>query len=170
MDKKTVCAVILVGFLIGGTGCLGLPVDGDAQQDTNVTFIGNNEVEAPHTFEVFVVDLPANFTKVRNDGLHYEGKIRQGVGPAYPGDGYYYTEVSPDPQASHLHGNFTVRDSGSVTSNITSLRNHGALLVAVYDDAGQIIGYVSANCDDLALTYLKINADNEGVSVTSSCN
>lgn len=171
MQAHTVGSLALV-VLLCIAGCTSFPVNGDQRQDANVTLVMNNTIDTPRTFEVFVVDLPANITSVHTSVGHRESVIRQGVGPFYSGDGFY-TEVEPDPNASIHYGNFTVRPGESVEERISTLTKHGALVVVVYDDQQRIIGFIRANCDDLALTYLELVTDldeEKRLDITFSCN
>ena len=148
-------------------GCTGIYLDQPTKQERPVTFVANNTLDTPHTFEVFVVDVPANITTRRNDGLSGSNRISRGSGTIDPGDGYYYTEV--DPESGRHHDNFTVGGNESTRSRIENPPVGFAVIVVVYDEQGRIISWAQGRCDDLALTYLKVTSRSHGVSITHSC-
>ncbi len=164
MTSPSAVVVILVVL----TGCIGVPLAGDAEQGTSVTLVSNSSVAEPYTLEVFVVDLPANVSVNYSDERAADTEIDEGVSLVDSGE-YYYTDVTPAPEVTRHHGNVTVPSGASATTTVTGLHQRGAVIVAAYDERGRITSYVVANCDDLALSYLQIRLESDGASITHAC-
>ena len=171
MRLRQLTVVVLVFVL---AGCVALPFDQPINQEQPVQFIANNSAETPYTFEVFVVKRPANVTFQRSDGKSGTLDIGQGVGTTNPGGNRTYTEVEV-PDTARSHEQLDVAPGESKRSSVESLPRNFALVVTVSQDENQIVGFVTANCDDLALAKLRVTRNSEPltssvrVSTTHSC-
>lgn len=160
--------VFVLVVLVFTSGCIAVPFDQPSKQERPVTFVAENSVGTTHTFEVSVVQRPANVTYRRNDGMKEMVDIGEGVGTYDPGDNYTFTSVEP-PDSARLHGQFRVEPGESKQSSIENLPRNLALVVVVYQAENEIVSFVTANCDDLAVAKLRVTRNAGPVSVTHAC-
>lgn len=158
------CLVVFSGIV----GCIGGPFGSPPGQEHPVELVVNNSATERHTFEVSVVELPANVTTQRSDGLTATWSIGEGVGSTNPGDNYTYTAVEL-PDSAQVHDRYTLSPDEENQSSIEDLPRDFAIIVVVYQDEGEIISWVSANCADLALVGLKVSSQPHGVTTAHSC-
>lgn len=148
-------------------GCVGALLDRPANQERPVNFVAENTVNATNSFEVFVLDLPANVTYRTSDGLQAKVDIGEGMGTYDPGE-EYYTSVEP-PDSARLHGRFRVKPGESHNSSIQNPPRGFAIVVVVYQAENTIVGFASSNCDDLKMAKLRVTRNASPVSVTTAC-
>jgi len=148
-------------------GCT-LPIDQPTKQERPVRLQLNNTINATPTFEVSVVERPANITVRYHDERIGESSITEGVLVAESGENQTYKAVEL-PESARLHGRYTLEPGESTETAIDHLPVNFAVVVAVYQDENKIVSYVTANCDDLDLTALRVTRTPDGVSTAHSC-
>lgn len=162
--------VMILVLLVSTTGCLAVPFDRPINQERPVTFVAENSINTTYAFEVFVVQRPANVTYHLNDGRTGTLPITEGVSTNDPGANRTYTNVQV-PDSARLHGRFRVAPGESNQSSIENLPRNFAVVVVVYQDEHEIVGFVTANCDDLALAKLRVTSHSReyALSTTHAC-
>jgi len=85
--------LLCLGVLIVLAGCSVGPFGEPEPQEEPVRIYVNNSANVTHLFGVLVIELPANFTAHRNDGLTGSSNIGRGLGGHSPGENYTYTSV-----------------------------------------------------------------------------
>lgn len=156
-------------MVVFSCGCIASPLDQPIKQDTPVRFIANNSDTTDYTFHIYVVQRPANVTYEVSDGRTGNSSISEGISNIDPGDNRTFTSVKV-PDSARLHERLRVDPGESAQTNISSnLPRNLAVVVAVYDTPNQIISFVTANCDDLALAGLRVTTHHRETSVTHSC-
>ena len=148
-----VCLAVL--FIL--MGCISTPFGGPSEQERPVNLILNNSANETHTFEVWVVELPANVSYRRSDGLTGTWEIDEGVGSIEPGDNRTYTAVNLS-ESARLHGRYTLDSGEENQSSIERLPRESAVVVVAYQAENEIIEWVSANCADQSLLYLEVRS------------
>lgn len=165
MNRVVVCIVVVLVT----SGCIALPVGQSPKQERPVEFVADNPSNTTYTFEVFVVETPANLTIRRSDGKVDTYALGPGVGTTDPGGNRTYTEVEV-PDSARLHGRFTLESGESNHSKIEVLPRNFSLVIPVYRDENEIVSYVTASdCDELALATLRVTSHRKNLSVTHSC-
>lgn len=165
-------SLLCLGVLLLIAGCTAGPFGGPSAQEEPASVVVNNSANETHTFEIWVVELPANVTYRRSDGLTGNWDIGEGVGSIEPGDNRTYTSVTL-PESARLHRRSTLGPGEENQSSIEEFPRDFAVVVVVYQAENEIIEWVSANCADQDLLYLevrsrhvKVNAD---VIVSFNC-
>jgi hypothetical protein len=115
---KSAVAVGLIALILTA-GCTTFS-DSPTEQERPVTVVLNNSANETQAFEVWVVDLPANVSTRRNDGLTATYPLGEGLVTTEPGDGYFYTTVEP-PESAQLHGRYTLEPGEENQSSIETL-------------------------------------------------
>jgi len=158
-----------LGILLVLAGCT-LPIDQPTKQEHPVRLQFNNTINETTTFEVSVVQRPANITVYLNDGRVGEGLITEGSTVAYSGENQTYKRIEL-PDSAYFHGRFTVKpgESNRTEINEQHLPVNFALVITVYETENQIQAYTTMNCDDLDLNGYRVTRTSYGVSVTHSC-
>jgi hypothetical protein len=137
---KRVYALLLI--VVVTAGCIAVPFGEPPKQ--NHSFIAKNTANTTYTFEVFVVELPANITIRRSDGMVDTDPIE--VGNYFdPGENRTYTAVEV-PDTARLHGRFTLEPGESIRTPIKNHPKRFALVLLAYqgDNEHEIVGYVTA--------------------------
>jgi hypothetical protein len=150
-------------------GCT-LPSDEPTKQERPVRLQFNNTINATPTFEVFVVQRPANLTVRYHDERVGTGPISEGIVVAESGDNQTYKAIELSDSA-YFRGRYTVKPNESDRTEIDEqhLPVNFAVVIVVSETETQIEAYVTANCDDLDLIGLRVTRTPDGVSVTHSC-
>lgn len=149
----------LMVFLVTA-GCIAIPFGEPPKQTHPVKFVADNSANMTYTFEVYLVETPANVTVRLSDGRVYRGSISPGVGPTDPGDNRTFTNVKV-PATARFHGRFRLEPGESNQTSIKNLPRDFAVVISVYrgDNEHEIIGYATAtDCDDLALAKLRVTS------------
>jgi len=156
-------SVLCLGIFLLIAGCVAFPSNGPSQQERPVTVVLNNSANSTHSFEVWVVELPANVSTRRDDGLTATWPIGEGLATTNPGDGHVYTSVEV-PDSARLHGQFMLSPGESNQSAIEDLPRDFAVVVVVNRAENESIEWVSANCAEQALVGLEVTArpDSQG--------
>lgn len=149
--------ILCLGVLVFIAGCTVGPFGGPSAQEEPALIVANNSADVTHTFEVWVVELPANVTYRRSDGLSGNWDIGQGVGSIEPGDNRTYTSVTV-PESARLHKRYTLDPGEENQSSIEEFPEDFAIVVVVYQAENEIIEWVSANCADQDLLYLEVRS------------
>lgn len=136
-------------------GCLAGPFGGAAGQERPVTTVVNNSANVTYTFEVRVVEFPSNVTVRRSDERVATGKIGQGLTNRQPGP-YHYTAVELN-EPSRIHGRYTLAPGEEIRTSIEEFPTSLAVVVIVFQSENEIIAWMSANCDDVALAGLRVS-------------
>lgn len=168
MSLRKQVRVFTLTLLILVSGCVALPFDQPTEQERPVQFVANNSANSTQTFSVYVVELPANVTFRRSDGNQGTLDIEQGISTVNLDDNRTYTKFEV-PDSARLHGQFRVSPNGSNQSSIPNPPRHFAVVVTVAQEQNEIIGFLTANCDDLALAKLRVSQNSGHVSGTYSC-
>jgi hypothetical protein len=170
---KRVYALLLVAVVT--SGCIATPFGKPPKQEHPVEFVAENSANTTYTFEVFLVETPANITVRISDGRVYTDDIDPGVVNSDPGDNRTYTAVEV-PDTARFHGRFTLKPGESKQTSVKNLPRNFALVVSVYrgNNEHEIIGYITASdCDELALAKLRVTShlsDSERwISATYAC-
>ena len=159
--------IVALVALVLIAGCT-LPIDQPTKQERPVTLQVNNSANTTYTFEVSVVELPAEYTIRLRDGRSDTTSIGQGIVSHNPGDNRTFTAVEL-PESARLHGRYRLAPGESNQTAIETVPPRGAVVVVVYQDESEIVWYVTANCDDLDLAALRVTRTSDWVSVTHSC-
>lgn len=163
--RPTIAVGLIV--LVLTAGC-SLPIDQPTKQERPVRLQLNNTINATPTFEVSVVERPANITVRFHDGRVGTGSISEGITVADSGENQTYKTVEL-PESARLHGRYTLEPRESEQTAIDNLPVNFAVVVVVSRAPNEIVSYVTANCDDLDLAALRVTRTSYGVSVTHSC-
>ncbi|GGN96064.1 MULTISPECIES: hypothetical protein [Haloarcula] len=157
---------VYLGTLILLSGCIAGPISG---QGSSVPIAVNNSVNTTqsYTFEVSVVEYPANISVQRSDGLDSTGRISPGLAVSEPGDDRYYTAVE-FPNSSRLHSRYTLSPGEGKQTEIEGFSADSAVIVVIYRSESEIVSYVTANCDgDLA--FLEVTMFHYGAGASYDC-
>ena len=159
------CLVVLVIF----GGCV-LPIDQPTKQERPARLQFNNTINEVTTFEISVVQRPANLTVYYHDERVGTGSIGEGILVADSGENQTFKRIEL-PDSAYFHGRYTVEpgESNRTEINEQHLPVNFAVVIVVYEQENQIESYVTANCDDLDLIGLRVTRTSYGVSVTHSC-
>lgn len=160
--------VLLLIVLVFTAGCGALPIDQPIKQERPVTLLMNNSVDATATFEMSIVQLPAEYTVRRSDGLNTTAAVNEGITVHDPGDNRTFTAIEL-PDSARFHGRYAVEPDESNRTSVDDLPRNFVIVVVVYQDEDEIASYVTASCDDLPLAALRVTRIPEGVTVTHSC-
>ncbi len=146
-------------------GCTGGPVG----QEGPVPVIVNNSATVNQTFEVWVVETPANVTTRRNDGLVGHGQIGEGLASHSPGENYTWTAVELPPSA-RLHGRYELEPGEENRSTMSEFPQHFAVVVIIYQGEDRIIWWISSSCDEASMSYVEVMSypDPPGGALASS--
>ena len=120
------------------------------------------------TFEVSVVELPANYTIKLDDGRTDNTSITQGITSHDSGENQTFKTVD-FPDSARLHGRYEVGPHESNRTTIEKFPRNFAVVVVVSQNQNEIVAYVTANCADLDLAALRVTWQSHGVSTTHSC-
>jgi hypothetical protein len=164
--------ILCLGILLLIAGCTAGPFGGPSAQEEPASIVVNNSADVTQTFEVWVVELPANVTYRRSDGLTGSWDIGEGVGSVEPGDNRTYTWVTL-PESARLHGRSVLDPGEENWSSIEEFSRDFAVVMVVYQSENEIIEWASANCADQNLLYLKVRSRhikaNADVVVSFNC-
>lgn len=139
MREGVVVALVLGAVLTAG--CMG--AFGESQ-DRMVfgEFATNNSTSETYTFEVFLLNEPAEVRYTELNGRTYAAVTQGGM----------YIEESPklyaniQPQSGRHYGNFTLNGTQSISPDIELAPSQDMIFVVVYGERDQIMGYISATC------------------------
>jgi hypothetical protein len=136
------CLVIFV-MLAGCVGAFAGPYNQKGPVGLNVT----NAANTTHTFEVFVVDLPANLTiKNVNKGTYTDDVGTAGISTTKL-DSYNNTVTAIEPpDTARFHGRYTLNTGKTVLSNVTDFRDKSVVVVIISHD-GIVASLVTSQCD-----------------------
>lgn len=162
---------LLIGLaaLVVLSGCT-LPIDQPTKQERPARLQFNNTINETTTFEVSVVQRPANLTVYYHDERVGHGTITEGAVNANSGENQTFKRIEL-PDSAYFHGRFTVEPGESNRTEIDEqhLPVNFAVVVTVYETENHIQSYVTMNCDDLDLAGLRVTRTSYGVAVAHSC-
>jgi hypothetical protein len=164
MGSTTAFGLIALVLIAGCT----LPIDQPTKQERPVRLQLNNSIDSTPTFEVSVVERPANITVRYHDERVGHSSITEGILVAESGENQTYKTVEL-PESAQLHGRYTLEPGESKQTAIDDLPVNFAVVVVVSRAPNEVVSYVTANCDDLNLAALRVTRTSDGVSVTHSC-
>lgn len=147
------CLCIMLLFV----GCVAGPFESQSTQSRPTEIVVNNTANETHTFEVWVVDPPANVTLRRSDGKTGRYEIEEGVTSYDPGGNRTFSVVSL-PESARLHGRFTLEPGEANESQIEALPRDHVVVVFTYRAENEIIEWVDAHCGDAYLKYLQVQS------------
>lgn len=153
-SPKRVLQVLCLAILLVIAGCITLPFDGSTEQSHPITLAVNNSANVTHTFEVWVVELPASITIHYRDGAVVDARISQGLSGTDAGP-RVITKIQ-FPESSRFFGRYTLKPSEVNQSSIENFTHRSAVVVVTSKDNGKIFSWVSANCDDQTLVGLEV--------------
>jgi len=162
-----VLPALTLSVLLVLSGCvagIGGPSDQRGPVGLNVT----NAANITYTFGVSVVELPANATVRRSDGL--TGTVDLGAGGIAtnnPGDNFTYTTVKLPDSARH-HGQYTLKPGWTNRSNISDLPEDFAVVVTVRNNENNTVSWVSSTCSG-DLVYLRVTMRHYGSDSAYDC-
>lgn len=173
MNNTMKRSYVLLLVVLVTSGCIAIPFGEPPKQDHPVKFVAENSANMTHTFEVYLVETPANLTVGISDGREYMDDIDPGVTNIDPGDNRTFSKVEV-PDTARFHGRYTLEPGESKQTSIKNLPRHFALVITVHrgDNEHEIIGYVTAtDCDELALAKLRVTSYSRdfALSVTHAC-
>jgi|AntDeeMetagen681_2_1112603.scaffolds.fasta_scaffold12173_2 hypothetical protein len=163
---RSLSVLCLVALLISA-GCSAGTFTGPSGQKGPVGLNVTNAANDTHTFEVFVVELPANVTVQLPDGRKQSDDIDPGLVSTGPGVYQAYTAVEP-PNSARLHGRYTLNPNETNISNISSLPENFAVIVTIHEN-DDVVSWVSATCDG-DLVYLGVTMRYYGSDNVYNCN
>ena len=158
--------LLCLGLLLVLAGCTAGPFGG---QDKPVAVTVNNSanVTQAHTFEVSVIEYPANVTTRRDDGLTGNYRVGPGIATNSPGENHTWTSVEL-PDSARLHGRYTLAPGEENQTSIEEFPADFAVVVVIYQDENEIVSWVSAHCDgDLA--FLEVTMFHYGSGSAYNC-
>ncbi|MDS0280381.1 hypothetical protein NDI85_21580 [Halomicroarcula sp. S1AR25-4] len=165
---RRVLCMFSLGALLVVAGCTALPFSGPSVQERPVTVILNNSASTSHTFEVSVVELPAEYTIRFDDGRVDTTSIDQGITSHNPGDNQTFTAVEL-PDSARLHGRYTLAAGETNQASIEDFPRRFAVVVVVSRDVGEIVWYVTVNCHEQALAGFEVIRFSDSVGVSYGC-
>jgi len=164
-------SLLCLAMMIFLAGCAIGPFGGPSAQEEPVPVKLINEANETNTFEVLVVERPANVTTVRNDGLTANSWARQGVGSYSPGENYTWTTVKL-PKSARLHGRYTLSPGEENITRIEEVPPRFAIAVVVYRAENEIISVKTVQCSKSALLGFRVTRRHGpagGTSATYEC-
>ena len=139
----SVCCLVIFVVLAGcSAGTFTEPSGQQEPVGLNVT----NGANVTQTFEVSVVELPANVTVELPDGRTGAYETGPGLSTHDPGPYHGYTSVEP-PDSARLHGRYTLKPGETNISNVStgSLPEDFAVVVTINHN-DRVISWVTATC------------------------
>jgi hypothetical protein len=118
-----------------------------------------------------VIELPANITTVRDDGVTGEGRIGQGLHGYSPGENRTWTTVKFTP-SPRLHGRYTLSPGEENITEIKEFPPEFTIAVIVYRSENEIISFGTATCSDHALLGFRVVrriGPSGGITLTYEC-
>lgn len=137
---QILCLVLLV---VSG-GCVAGPLGGSTGQEGPVTVVMNNSANQTHSFEVWVVEYPANVTVRRETGGDYVDDIGPGLSTREPGEHHDMTAIE-FPSSARLRGRYELRSGDENRSQITDFSDDFAVVIVIYQ-GDYVASYISAHC------------------------
>lgn len=140
-----ILSILCLVSLLTLAGCSIGTLTGSSGQTGPVGFNATNAANVTYTFEVSVVELPANVTTKLPDGRTGNYDIGPGLATTEPTN-RYYTSVKP-PDSARLHGRYTLEPGETNISNIStsSLPDDFAVVVTIHHNNG-VVSWVTATC------------------------
>ena len=161
--------VVCLGVLLVLSGCTIGPFDSPQEEPVLVV---NNSANVTHTFNVWVVELPASMTAHYQDGTVVTSEIGQGLSNHETGP---RTVTNIDlPESAQNRGRYTLEPDEETQNSIKNFPRNGVLFIVVSKNEGEIFAWVSANCDDQSLVGLEVTSEDTppvvpGVSAAYGC-
>ncbi|WP_276249197.1 hypothetical protein [Haladaptatus sp. YSMS36] len=146
--------LVLAGCSLGPTG-----------QEGPVTVVVNNSANETHTFEVWVVEYPANVTVRRSDGNVATGDVGPGLATHEPGPHYFTAVELPD--SARLHSRYPLESNAMTQTKIEQFPADFAVVVVISHDA-RIVSWVSAHCDG-DLVFVEVTMFEYGSGSAYNC-
>lgn len=156
--------LLCLGILLVLAGCTAGPIGG---QEGSVAVTVNNSANVTYTFEVSVVELPANVTLRRSDGINSTGPIGPGLTTTEPPDNEFYTAVEL-PDSAKRNGQYSLEPGEENHSSIEEFPRNFAVVVVIYQDENEIVSWVSATCDG-NLVFLEVTMFHYGSGSAYNC-
>lgn len=156
--------LLCLGILLVLAGCVAGPIGG---QEGSVAVTVNNSANDTYTFEVSVVEYPANVTLRRSDGINSTGPIGPGLTTTEPPDNEHYTAVEL-PDSAMRNGRYTLDPNEMDQSSIEEFPRDFAVVVVIYQDENEIVSWVSATCDG-NLAFLDVTMFHYGSGSAYNC-
>jgi hypothetical protein len=158
-----VCCLVALVVLAGcSAGTFTEPSGQQGPVGLNVT----NAANATHTFEVSVVELPANVTVKLPDGRVGDYETGPGLSTHDPGVNGYYTSVEP-PDSARLYKRYRLGTGETRISNISAYPKDFAILVTVHNNSG-VVSWVTVTCSG-DLTYFGVTMRYYGTDSVYDC-
>ena len=164
-----ILSVLCLSVLLASAGCSSAIFGESPDQRGPVGLNVTNAANDTYTFEVSVVELPANVTTRLPDGRIGNYDVSPGLSTYDPGVNQYYTSVEP-PNSARLHGRYTLRPGETNISNISAsdISEEFAVVVIVHHNDG-VVSWVTATCSgDLA--YFGVTMRYYGTDSVYDCN
>lgn len=155
--------VLSLAALLMLAGCTG----GLFGQNAPTAVTVDNSDNVTHTFEVMVVELPANATIRRDDGL--SGVVDLGAGGVTtndPGENHTYTAVEL-PESARLHSRYSLEPRERNRTSIEEFPRDFAVVVIIYE-GDNIVAWVSSTCPG-NLVFLRVTMNDYGASASFNC-
>lgn len=149
MDDRTTKALpaLFLGVLVITTGCLTGPFTGPSTQQGPVGLNLTNDDNDTNTFEVFVVDRPANLTIEDADRGNYSADIGEAGISNHKLNSYNNTVTGIEPpDTARTHGRYVMDPGETNLSNITNFKDDSAVVVVIYHNS-TVASYVTSQCD-----------------------
>jgi len=161
-------SLVLIAFIVLVSGCVTLPFGQPTKQERPVAIHLDNSANTSHTFEVSVVELPANITTRINEDRVSTTPIHEGITSHNPGDNRTFSAVEL-PDSARLHGQYMLAAGETNETSIDDLPRRFAVVVTISRNEGEIVWYIIANCGGQALAGLEVFRTPDWVSVAHSC-
>lgn len=159
--------IVCIVALLTLAGCSADTLTEPSNQGGPVHLNVTNGANVTQTFEVSVVELPANMSLVTPDGQVGRGDIGPGLSTYDPGVRHVYSRVKL-PNSARLHGQYTLNPSETNVSNISTSSTNFAVVVTVRRSDG-IVSLVTATCGG-DLTYVEVASRYSGSGSVYDCN
>jgi hypothetical protein len=143
---------------------LGGPSDQRGPVGLNVT----NAANTTHTFEIFVVNLPANLTIKNVEKGTYTTDIGQAGLSTTKLNSYNNTVTAVEPpDTARIHGRHILKTGETNRSNISNFRDNSAVVVVVTHNS-TVASLVTSQCDG-DLVYLSVTMRHYGSDSAYDC-
>lgn len=168
MKHNHLTGVLVVALAVLLAGCAGLSGESAGQQEP-VTLELENVANDTHTFESWVVELPANITIHRSGNRSSTVAIGEaGIQTYSPGDVQIMTGVDP-PASAMQYSRAELSPDEQTQREFTELPAEFAILVVVTAPDGDVASIVDATCTGGDFVGLSVTMRPYGTDSALSC-
>lgn len=174
-------SILFVGVLLLFSGCLAGPFGEESAQSESVPVIveTSENLTQSYTFETWVIELPANVTVHRSDGVVYSMPVGVGSSTYDSGDYHNYTSIDV-PESANLLGRHALAPGERNRSVLRPEQAPGnsdgrfpdrfAIVIIVYESPNNIPAWKSnSDCDEMVLTGVSVTMREYGTDSSFGC-